>query len=407
MSSPPETPNPSQGDQTAFRVLGALSVCHLLNDMVQSLLPSIYPILKSALRLDFGHIGLITLVNQLTASLLQPVIGSYTDRRPLPQSLAIGMSFTLVGLVLLAVSEHFGAVLAAAALIGIGSSVFHPESSRIARLASGGQHGLAQSLFQVGGNAGSAIGPLLAALIVLPRGQRSLLWFAIVPVVAITVLWRVGGWYQRRAPRQARSVQAAHVPHHHLTRSQVKKALAVLLVLVFSKYVYLASLSTYYTFYLIETFGVSVRSAQLHLFVFLGSVAAGTILGGPVGDRYGRKYVIWGSILGVLPFSVALPHANLAMTGALSAVIGLILASAFSAILVYAQELVPGNVGMISGLFFGLAFGIGGLGAAALGVLADATSMRTVYLVCAWLPALGLLTAWLPDLEPKRRSSLS
>jgi MFS transporter, FSR family, fosmidomycin resistance protein len=403
MSSPPETPNPSPGDQTAFRVLGALSLCHLLNDMVQSLLPAIYPILKSALRLDFGHIGLITLVNQLSASLLQPVIGSYTDRRPQPQSLAIGMSFTLVGLVLLALSERFGAVLAAAALIGIGSSVFHPESSRIARLASGGQHGLAQSLFQVGGNAGSAVGPLLAALIVLPRGQRSLLWFAVVPVVAIAVLWRVGDWYRRRAPRQPQPVGSAHATHHHLARAEVKRALAILLVLVFSKYVYLASLSTYYTFYLIETFGVSVRSAQLHLFVFLGSVAAGTILGGPVGDRYGRKYVIWGSILGVLPFSVALPHANLAMTGVLSAIIGLILASAFSAILVYAQELVPGNVGMISGLFFGLAFGIGGLGAAALGALADATSMTTVYHVCAWLPALGLLTAWLPDLEPRRR----
>ncbi len=402
MSSPTENPTPPQGDQTAFRVLGALSLCHLLNDMVQSLLPSIYPILKTALRLDFGHIGLITLVNQLTASLLQPVIGSYTDRRPQPQSLAIGMSFTLVGLVLLALSERFGAVLAAAALIGIGSSVFHPESSRIARLASGGQHGLAQSLFQVGGNAGSAVGPLLAALIVLPRGQRSLLWFAIVPVVAIAVLWRVGGWYRRRAPRRPRSVYPAHVPHHHLTRAEVRRALTILLVLVFSKYVYLASLSTYYTFYLMETFGVSVRSAQLHLFVFLGSVAAGTILGGPVGDRYGRKYVIWGSILGVLPFSVALPHASLAVTGVLSAVIGLILASAFSAILVYAQELVPGNVGMISGLFFGLAFGIGGLGAAALGALADATSMTTVYHVCAWLPALGLLTAWLPDLEPRR-----
>jgi MFS transporter, FSR family, fosmidomycin resistance protein len=400
MSLPPESRTSPPGDRTAFRVLGALSVCHLLNDMVQSLLPAIYPILKSALRLDFGHIGLITLVNQLTASLLQPVIGAYTDRRPLPQSLAIGMSFTLAGLVLLAWSAHFGAVLVAAALIGIGSSVFHPESSRIARLASGGQHGLAQSVFQVGGNAGSAIGPLLAALVVLPRGQRSLMWFAIAPVVAIALLWRVGGWYSRRAPRQAREPTAGRAPHHQLTRRQVNRALAVLLVLVFSKYVYLASLSTYYTFYLIESFGVSVRSAQLHLFVFLGSVAAGTILGGPVGDRYGRKYVIWGSILGVLPFSVALPHANLALTGLLSAVIGLILASAFSAILVYAQELVPGKVGMIAGLFFGLAFGIGGLGAAALGVLADATSIRLVYHVCAWLPALGLLTAWLPDLEP-------
>ena len=403
MPSPPETPSPPPGDHTAFRVLGALSFCHLLNDMVQSLLPSIYPILKGALRLDFGHIGLITLVNQLTASLLQPVVGSYTDRRPLPQSLAIGMSFTLAGLVLLAVSVHFGTVLVAAALIGIGSSVFHPESSRIARLASGGQHGLAQSLFQVGGNAGSAIGPLLAALIVLPRGQRSLLWFAVAPIVAIALLWRVGIWYAGRRSLQAPPRHAAHAPHHHLTRAQVKRALAILLVLVFSKYVDLASLSTYYTFYLIETFGVSVRSAQLHLFVFLGSVAAGTILGGPVGDRYGRKYVIWGSILGVLPFSLALPYANLAMTGVLSAVIGLILASAFSAILVYAQELVPGKVGLISGLFFGLAFGIGGLGAAALGVLADASSIRLVYHVCAWLPALGLFTAWLPDLEPRRR----
>ena len=301
MSSPPETPPPAPGDQTAFRVLGALSVCHLLNDMVQSLLPSIYPILKTALRLDFGHIGLITLVNQLTASLLQPLVGSYTDRRPLPQSLAIGMSFTLAGLVLLAVSVHFGAVLVAATLIGIGSSVFHPESSRIARLASGGQHGLAQSLFQVGGNAGSAIGPLLAALIVLPRGQRSLLWFAVAPVVAIALLWRVGDWYRRRAPRQARATHAAHAPHHHLTPAQVKQALAILLVLVFSKYVYLASLSTYYTFYLIETFGVSVRSAQLHLFVFLGAVAAGTILGGP-GRRSLRAQV---RDLGINPWRAA------------------------------------------------------------------------------------------------------
>ncbi len=385
-------------------MLGALSLCHLLNDLVQSLLPSIYPILKTTLRLDFGHIGLITLVNQLTASLLQPVIGAYTDRRPLPQSLAVGMTFTLAGLVLLAVSQHFGAVLTSAALIGIGSSVFHPESSRIARLASGGQHGLAQSVFQVGGNAGSAIGPLLAALVVLPRGQHSLLWFALAPIAAIAMLRRVGQWYQRRAHRPATAPSVAHAAHHDLTRAQVRRALAVLLILVFSKYVYLASLSTYYTFYLIETFGVSVRSAQLHLFVFLGSVAAGTILGGPVGDRYGRKYVIWASILGVLPFSVALPFANLAVTGVLSAIIGLILASAFSAILVYAQELVPGNVGMISGLFFGLAFGIGGLGAAALGVLADATSIAVVYHVCAWLPALGLLTAWLPDLEPRRRA---
>jgi MFS transporter, FSR family, fosmidomycin resistance protein len=405
MSSPAPTTPPSISTygRTAFSVLGALSVCHLLNDMVQSLLPAIYPILKTALDLDFRHIGLITLINQLTASLLQPVIGYYTDRRPQPQSLAIGMTFTLSGLMLLAWAGHFETVLAAAALIGIGSSVFHPESSRIARLASGGQHGLAQSLFQVGGNAGSALGPLLAAFVVLPGGQRSLVWFTVAPVIAITLLWRVGGWYSRRVRGGAASRPAGHGPHHHLTRRQVVGALAVLLVLVFSKYVYLSSLSTFYTFYLMETFHVSVRSAQLHLFVFLGAVAAGTVLGGPVGDRFGRKYVIWGSILGVLPFTVALPYANLAMTGVLSAVIGLILASAFSAIIVYAQELVPGNVGMIAGLFFGLAFGIGGLGAAALGVLADATSITFIYRVCAWLPALGLLTAFLPDIEPPRR----
>jgi FSR family fosmidomycin resistance protein-like MFS transporter len=389
---------PSLG-RTAFPVLGALSVCHLLNDMVQSLLPAIYPILKTALALDFWHIGLITLVNQLTASLLQPAVGWYTDRRPRPQSLVVGMTFTLTGLVLLAWSSRFETVLASAALIGVGSSVFHPESSRIARLASGGQHGLAQSLFQVGGNTGSALGPLLAAFVVLPGGQRSLAWFTAAPIVAIVLLWRVGGWYGRRTRPGAGA--RGHDVHHHLSRRQVAGALAVLLVLVFSKYVYLASLGTFYTFYLIETFHVSVRAAQLHLFLFLGAVALGTVLGGPVGDRVGRKYVIWGSIVGVLPFTVALPHANLALTGVLSAVIGLILASAFSAILVYAQELVPGNVGAIAGQFFGLAFGIGGLGAAALGVLADATSVSTVFRACAWLPALGLLTALLPDIEPK------
>lgn len=387
--------------RTAFRVLGALSLCHLLNDLVQSLLPSIYPILKTSLRLDFGHIGLITLVNQLTASLLQPLVGYYTDRRPLPQSLAIGMAFTLSGLLVLAWASHFGTVLGAAALIGLGSSIFHPESSRIARLASGGQHGLAQSLFQVGGNAGSALGPLLAAFIVLPRGQQSLSWFAVAPVVAILVLARVGGWYGRRA-HAAGSRGASQAPHHHLSRSQVTRALGVLIVLVFSKYIYLASLGTFYTFYLIETFHVSVRNAQLLLFVFLGAVAAGTILGGPLGDRFGRKYVIWGSILGVLPFSLALPHASLAVTAVLTAIIGLILASAFSAIIVYAQELVPDNIGMISGLFFGFAFGIGGLGAAALGAVADRTSVTFVYQICAWLPALGLCTAFLPDIEPRR-----
>jgi FSR family fosmidomycin resistance protein-like MFS transporter len=383
-----------------YAVLVALSVCHLLNDMVQSLLPAIYPILKAALALDFRHIGLITLANQLTASLLQPVVGYLTDRKPKPQSLAIGMGFTLSGLLLLAWADHFAGVLAAAALIGVGSSIFHPESSRIARLASGGQHGLAQSLFQVGGNAGSSLGPLLAAFVVLPHGQGSLSWFAIAPLTAMIVLWKVGVWYRMRV-RAGTPHGVDHAPLHHLSRRQVNIAIAVLLVLVFSKYVYLASLSTFYTFYLIDRFHVSVQSAQLHLFVFLGAVAAGTILGGPPGDRIGRKYVIWGSILGVLPFTLLLPHANLLFTGILSAVIGLILASAFSAIVVYAQELVPGNVGMIAGLFFGFAFGIAGLGAALLGQLADATSVTAVYKVCAWLPALGLLTAFLPDIEPR------
>jgi MFS transporter, FSR family, fosmidomycin resistance protein len=396
-------PRPATYGRAVFPVLGALSVCHLLNDMVQSLLPAIYPILKTALHLDFAQIGLITLVNQLTASLLQPLVGFYTDRRPRPQSLAAGMTFTLCGLVLLASAGRFASVLAGAALVGVGSSIFHPESSRIARLASGGQHGLAQSLFQVGGNAGSALGPLLAAFIVLPRGQGSLAWFTVAPVTAILLLWRVGGWYRRRTQAPGAGRPAGHVPQHGLTRARVRWALAVLLVLVFSKYIYLASLATFYTFYLIETFGVSVRDAQLLLFVFLGAVAAGTFLGGPVGDRIGRKYVIWGSILGVLPFSLALPYATLPVTAVLSAIIGFILASAFSAILVYAQELVPGNVGAIAGLFLGLAFGIGGLGAAGLGVLADATSIGFVFTVCAWLPALGLFTAWLPDVEGRHR----
>jgi FSR family fosmidomycin resistance protein-like MFS transporter len=386
--------------RAVFPVLGALSICHLLNDMVQSLLPAIYPILKTALALDFAHVGLITLANQVTASLLQPIVGYLTDRRPQPYSLVAGMTFTLSGLVLLAVAGGLGAVLTGAALIGVGSSVFHPESSRIARLASGGQHGLAQSVFQVGGNAGSALGPLLAAFVVLPAGQRSLAWFALAPVAAIALLWRIGRWYGRRSERRHDDT-GGHASRQRLSRPQVARALAVLLVLVFSKYVYLASLGTFYTFYLIETFHVSVRSAQLHLFVFLGAVAAGTLLGGPVGDRIGRKHVIWGSIVGVLPFTLALPHANLLMTGVLSAAIGLVLASAFSAIIVYAQELVPGNVGMIAGLFFGLAFGIGGLSAAGLGLIADATSVTFVFRACAWLPALGLLTALLPDVDHK------
>ena len=383
--------------RTAYAILASISVCHLLNDMMQSLLPAIYPILKSSFGLDFAQIGLIALANQLTASLLQPLVGLYTDRRPRPYSLVAGMGFTLTGLLLLAMSDTFLLLLLAAALVGVGSSVFHPESSRVARLASGGQHGFAQSFFQTGGNLGSSIGPLLAAFIVLPRGQGSIAWFSLAALVAMAILWQVGRWYAHQAVMAAK--RAATV-HHSLTRRQVWLALAVLLALVFSKYVYLSSLASYYTFFLIHKFQLPVRSAQLHLFAFLGAVAVGTFAGGPVGDRIGRKYVIWGSILGVLPFSLALPYANLFWTGVLSVLIGLILASAFSAILVYAQELVPGRVGLVSGLFFGFAFGIGGIGAAALGELADRTSMDVVYHVCSYLPLIGLLAGLLPDIQP-------
>jgi FSR family fosmidomycin resistance protein-like MFS transporter len=384
---------------TAFTVLAAISFSHFLNDMMQALLPAMYPMLKQDFGLSFGQVGLITFTFQLTASLLQPAIGSYTDRRPQPYSLMTGMTFTLAGLILLSVAGSFPMVLVSAGLVGLGSAVFHPESSRVARMASGGQHGLAQSLFQVGGNAGSAVGPLAAAFVVLPRGQRSVAWFSAAALLAIVVLWRVGGWYRRRRASAAGAAAVRGPTHAPVPRAQVRLALAVLVVLVFSKYIYLASLTSYYTFYLIHRFGVSVQSAQLHLFWFLGAVAAGTIIGGPVGDRIGRKRVIWGSILGVLPFTLALPYVGLAWTGVLSVIIGLILASAFSAILVYAQELLPGRVGMISGLFFGLAFGIAGIGAAVLGELADHTSIEFVYHLCSYLPALGLLTGFLPDLE--------
>jgi FSR family fosmidomycin resistance protein-like MFS transporter len=389
--------------KAVFAILGAISFCHFLNDMLQSLIPAIYPLLKSAFHLDFGQIGLITLTSQLTASLLQPVVGLYTDRRPQPYSLTIGMAFTLTGLVLLSMAPSFTMILMAVALVGMGSSVFHPESSRVARMASGGQHGMAQSLFQVGGNAGSAMGPLLAAFIVLPNGQRSIAWFSVVAILAIVILAKVGAWYKSHNLAKSKS-HANSQRHASLSTGRVAAALAILGALIFSKYFYLASLVAFYTFYLMGKFHVSVQSAQLHLFVFLGAVAAGTIIGGPVGDRFGRKYVIWCSILGVLPFTLALPYANLFWTGILSAVIGLILASAFSAILVYAQELVPGRVGAISGLFFGFAFGMGGVGAAFLGALADRTSLGFVYQVCSFLPIIGILAAFLPNLEePARR----
>ncbi|MEI2455258.1 MFS transporter [Lysobacter firmicutimachus] len=375
-----------------------LSVCHLLNDMIQSLLPAIYPLLKDAFALDFGQIGLITLTFQVTASLLQPLVGIYTDKRPMPYSLAIGMGFTLVGLLLLSRASSFPMLLLAAALVGSGSSVFHPESSRVARMASGGRHGLAQSLFQVGGNVGSALGPLLAAYVVMPHGQGSVGWFALAALTAIAILSRIGGWYRAQIPAQRQQRKRAGTAPP-LPRRTVAATMAVLGVLIFSKYFYMASLSSYYTFYLMEKFHLGARDAQLHLFVFLGAVAAGTLLGGPIGDRVGRRYVIWFSILGVLPFTLMLPHADLFWTTALTVVIGLVLSSAFSAILVYAQELVPGRTGVIAGLFFGFAFGMGGLGAAALGQLADRIGIEAVYGLCAYLPAIGLLAWFLPKLE--------
>ncbi len=392
-------------ETTTMAILVSLSVCHLLNDMNQSLVPAMYPILKDTYHLDFGQIGLITLAFQLTASMLQPVVGLVTDRRPQPYSLPIGMLSSLVGLLLLAVANSYATILFAAALVGLGSSVFHPESSRVARMASGGRHGFAQSLFQVGGSTGSAIGPLLAAFIVVPHGQGSIAWFSAAALLAIFLLANVSLWYSRNMkPRAAGGVSARGTAYTVLSRKKVLGAIAILIALLFSKNVYTSSLSSYYTFYLIHKFGLSVQSAQIHLFVFLGAVAAGTFGGGPIGDRFGRKPVIWFSILGAFPFALMLPYASLFWTGVLSVAIGLILASAFSAIIVYAQELVPGRVGLMAGMFFGFSFGLGGLGAAALGQVADWTSIDTVYRLCSFLPLIGLLTAFLPNIERPRRA---
>jgi FSR family fosmidomycin resistance protein-like MFS transporter len=407
MASPaPAVERHTAAPQAALGILSAISLCHGLNDLLQSVLPAVYPILKTAYRLDFGQIGLITFTNTVTASLLQPVVGLITDKRPKPYSLAIGMGCTLLGLLLLSAAPTYAAVLIAVGFVGVGSSIFHPESSRVARLASGGRHGFAQSLFQVGGNAGSATGPLLAAFIVLPYGQRSIAGFALVALVAIVILARVGNWYKTHLVVHAKAASTAI--HTGISRARVRLALLILMLLVFSKNVYLVSITSYYTFYLIDKFGVSVRSAQLHLFLFLGAAAAGTFIGGPIGDRIGRKLVMWVSILGALPFTLLLPYVNLFWTDVLTIIIGLVMASAFSAIVVFAQELVPGRVGAVSGLFFGFAFGFGGIGAALLGQLADSTSIDFVYKVCSFLPAIGLLTAFLPNIEPKaptRRSS--
>jgi FSR family fosmidomycin resistance protein-like MFS transporter len=388
---------------TVYSILFTISFSHLLNDMMQSVIPAIYPLLKNNYHLSFTQIGLITFTFQLTASLLQPFVGHFTDKTPRPYSLAIGMGFTLTGLISLSMAHNFATILISVSLIGMGSSVFHPESSRVAHLASGGKKGLAQSIFQLGGNAGSAIGPLLAALIVVPYGQFNIIWFGLAAILAIVVLIKVGGWYKDHLELKKKNKAVAPVTHLHLPKARVITALAILLVLIFSKYFYMASMSSYFTFYLIDKFHLSVQQSQIHLFIFLASVAAGTLLGGPLGDRFGRKYIIWISILGVAPFTLLLPYANLFWTSMLSVVIGFILASAFSAILVYATELVPGKVGMIAGLFFGFAFGMGGLGSALLGKLADITSVNYVFHVCAFLPLLGIITGFLPNIEQPKK----
>jgi len=395
----PGTPSAQKKSRTAFGILGAISFSHMLNDMIQSLILAIYPLLQSEFSLSFMQIGLITLTFQLTSSLFQPLVGHYTDKHPLPWSLPVGMCFTLSGLILLAVAGNFVTVLLAAALVGTGSSIFHPESSRVARMASGGRHGLAQSIFQVGGNFGSSLGPLLAALIIAPYGQGNVAWFGLAALLAIVVLLQISRWYAAQH-RMAKSYPPVTVIGP-LERNKVILAISILLILIFSKYFYMASISSYYTFYLIDKFGLSIQNAQIHLFAFLFAVAAGTMIGGPVGDKIGRKYVIWGSILGVAPFTLLLPYASLYWTGVLTVIIGFILASAFSAILVYAQELLPGRIGMVSGLFFGFAFGMGGLGAAVLGVVADHSSIELVYKICAFLPLLGIVTVFLPNIRQK------
>jgi MFS transporter, FSR family, fosmidomycin resistance protein len=384
---------------TTFAILFAVSFCHLLNDMMQALLPAIYPTLKVSFHLSFTQIGLITTAFQGTASLLQPAVGFYADRRPMPFSLSIGMVFTLAGLISLSMAGSYAVILASAALIGIGSSVFHPESSRVARMASGGRHGLAQSLFQVGGNIGSALGPLTAAFVVLRWGQKSIAWYSLLALLAIIILWNVGVWYKNHGIARMRSAANSLHAQTGLSPRRTAFAISILLVLTFSKYVYLTSITSYYTFYLIHTFHLSVQSAQLYLFAFLASVALGTMLGGPIGDRFGRKYVIWFSILGALPFTLLMPHANLFWTGVLSVIIGIVISSAFSAIVVYGQELMPGKVGTVAGLFFGFAFFMAGAGAALLGMIADVTSIGFVYLICSFMPLVGLLTVFLPQIE--------
>lgn len=400
MSTTATTAGRSQAEATTFAIILAVSLCHCINDIMQSLLAAIYPLLKANYQLDFWQIGLLTFTFQLTASLLQPLIGAVTDKRPMPYSLPYGMAASLIGLVVLAYAGHYWLLLIGASLIGIGSAIFHPESSRIARFASGGRFGLAQSLFQVGGNFGQSLGPLAAAFIVVPMGQQSLAWFSVASLLGIILLWQVGGWYNRRRANAPKSTR--HASARTFSRRRILATLAVLAILVCSKNAYISSISSYYTFYSIEKFGVSVQMSQVMLFLFLGSAALGILLGGPFGDRYGQKTMIWFSIVGVLPFTLALPYANLQWTMILTVIIGLILSSAFSNIVVFAQELVPGRVGMIAGIFFGFAFGIGGIAAAVLGVVADAKGIEFVFKLCSYLPLIGLLTIFLPNIrEPK------
>jgi FSR family fosmidomycin resistance protein-like MFS transporter len=389
--------------KTVFGILMAISVGHFLNDMLQSIIPSVYPLLKRNFHLNFTQIGLITFTFQVTSSLLQPFVGLFTDRKPRPYSLVVGMSLSLVGVVMLSLAPSFFGVLGAVAIMGIGSSIFHPESSRLARLASGGKKGLAQSIFQLGGNIGSAVGPLLVALIVVPNGLRYIIWFILAALLGIIILSKVGQWYKVHLNSKAKN-PARDEPHLNLSKTKIVWSLVVLLLLIFSKFFYLACMNNYFTFFLIGKFHLSIQQSQLYLFVFLASIAAGTLIGGYLGDKFGRKYVIWFSILGVAPFTLLLPYADLFWTVTLSVIIGIILSSAFSAIVVYAQELVPGKVGTVSGLFFGLAFGMGGLGSALLGVLADHTSITYVFKVCAFLPLIGIVTGFLPDIESRLKA---
>lgn len=390
-------------EKTVFPILFAISFSHLLNDTIQSLIPAIYPVVKNSYHLSFTQIGLITLTFQMAASLFQPFVGLYTDKKPQPYSLAAGMGFTLLGLVILSQSTGFYMMLISVALVGTGSSIFHPEASRMAHAASGGRRGLAQSIFQLGGNFGSSLGPLLAAWIIVPYGQHSVIWFSAIALIAIMVLSRVGNWYKGYMLTKAKQSSKISSQVSTFSKKRVIGSVIILLVLIFSKYFYMASLTSYFTFYVIDKFQVSVQSSQVYLFVFLVSVAAGTLAGGPVGDRFGRKYVIWFSILGTAPFALLLPYANLFWTGMLIVPIGMILASAFSAILVYAQELIPGKVGLVAGLFFGFAFGMGGIGSALLGKLADSTSIEYVFHVCSFLPLIGMLTAFLPNIETRKK----